>query len=465
MTKLSLATALLLGMAVFATAADDLASAFKEGKLDGRVRAQYFNTDWDDNSVKKTDAHGLAVGGSLIYKTAPLYGLSAGVGLYTTQNPGGWTSADDGKYASTGLDLFSRDSHDVNSSTTAKDPYGTGYAVLAQSYLQYDIANSKIKAGHFLMTNPWINPNDTKMIPIAIEGADFVSNDIANTTIQLDYANKIKERGMTYFGNMADGLDVPNAIRLNYDTHYNAQNKEKNNDAPGVLVAGIKNKSIDNLELQAWGMNWNNLVSQAMVEANYALEAGDVIVGFGGRYIQQFDQGAGDLIKPIANGDNDNSIDTSLWAVRTTANYRTAKVLLAMSHTSSDGDMIAPWRGFPTDGYTRSKTVTDWNANTTSYKALLDYNLNQYVSGLNTIISYSYYNRDPSKTPYASATNRAFANGDTRQWNLDLIYKLAGGFKGTELKARFMDQKNEPTTLAKAQTSNREMRLEANYLF
>ena len=35
MTKLSIATALLLGTAVFATAADNLASAFKEGKFDG----------------------------------------------------------------------------------------------------------------------------------------------------------------------------------------------------------------------------------------------------------------------------------------------------------------------------------------------------------------------------------------------------------------------------------------------
>ena len=466
MTKLSFATALLLGTAVFATAADDLASAFKEGKFDGRIRAQYFNTDWDDNSVKKTDAHGLAVGGSLIYKTASLSGFSLGTGLYTTQNPGGWTHIPDGTWASTSSDLYSRDSYDVNKTTTAKDPYGKGYAVLAQAYLEYNMVKTKVKTGRMLMTNPWINPNDTKMIPIAIEGADIVSNDIVNTTIQLDYARKIKERGMSYFGNMADGLDVPNAIRLKYNTHYNAQNKEINTDAPAVVIAGIKNKSIDGLELQAWGMRWNDIVSQATLEANYALEAGDVILGFGGRYIKQYDKGTGNIIKPmVSNGDSDNNIDSSLWALRVTANYRAAKLLLSTAQTSNDGDLIAPWRGFPTDGYTRSMTITDWNANTKSYKALIDYDFNQYVSGLNTIVSYSYYNRDPSKTPYASATDRGFANGDTRQWNLDMIYKLAESFKGTELKARFMDQNNEPTTLATAQTSNREMRLEANYRF
>ncbi len=73
--KFSILTALLLGTFAAAQAADDLASAFKEGKLDGRLRAHYIATDWDENSatgVNGSDAHGLAVGGSLIYKTASL---------------------------------------------------------------------------------------------------------------------------------------------------------------------------------------------------------------------------------------------------------------------------------------------------------------------------------------------------------------------------------------------------------
>ena len=147
MTKLSIATALLLGTAVFATAADDLASAFKEGKLDGRLRTQFFNTIWDDNSATGKNAAngtGLAVGGSLIYKTAPLYGFSVGAGFYTTQNPGGITGENDGAGATTSKDLFSRDSH-YEGNTKVNDPYGDGFSVLAQSYLEYGIEKSKLK--------------------------------------------------------------------------------------------------------------------------------------------------------------------------------------------------------------------------------------------------------------------------------------------------------------------------------
>lgn len=74
MRRLSMATALILGTAVAATAADDLASAFKEGKLDGRIRTQYFLTDWDiHDGVNKDDtATGVFVCGYSNCLSSPL---------------------------------------------------------------------------------------------------------------------------------------------------------------------------------------------------------------------------------------------------------------------------------------------------------------------------------------------------------------------------------------------------------
>lgn len=487
MTKLSLATALILGSAIFATAADDLASAFKEGKFEGRIRTQYFLTDWDmiNGTDKDDNARGWAVGGSLLYKSAPLYGLSIGAGLYTTQNPFGLTEADDGanmtntsKFnATTSNDLFLREggggTPTSGTNPTKLVPYGEGYAVLAQAYLQYDIAQSKIKAGRFLMTNPWITPNDTKMIPIAIEGGEIISNDLPNTQIQVDYANAIKERGMTHFGNMADTGDTPDAIKAYYTTTY-TNPSGTHGDAPDVTIAGVTNKSIDSLELQGWAMHWPDLVDQGLLEANYAIEAGDAIVTLGGRFIKQNDKGAGEIIKPQTNnGDTDQSIDSYLWAIRAVTNYGPAKLLLSMSHTDDGADMLAPWRGFLTQGYTRSMTQTDWNADTDAWKVQLDYDFNQLVSGLSAFISYSSYDRNPIKKPYQSMTNRATQNDDTTQWNMDIAYKCSGSLKGLEFLARFMDQNNDVDKVGTTgapngntfDSSNREMRLEANYRF
>ena len=148
--------------------------------------------------------------------------------------------------------------------------------------------------------------------------------------------------------------------------------------------------------------------------------------------------------------------------------------MLAYSHTDKGGDIIAPWRGFPTDGYTRSMTQTDWNANTSAYKVQLDYDLNQYISGLTTVLSYSFYDRDTSKIGYASQTDRYYGNGDTNQYNADVIYKVPA-VKNLELKARYMVQQNQVVSNLYAansasqgfsnDTSNHELRLEANYRF
>ncbi|WP_295055178.1 OprD family outer membrane porin, partial [Sulfuricurvum sp.] len=257
---------------------------------------------------------------------------------------------------------------------------------------------------------------------------------------------------------------------------------------------------IDSLELQAWGMHWDDIVDQGMVEANYAFEAGDTIITLGGRYMQQFDQGAGDIIKPKDassiysagavtatsptggnakvrfKGDSDNRVDTYMYALRTVVNYGASKLLLAYSHTDGEGDLIAPWRGFPTDGYTRSMTQTDWNANTKSYKAQFDYDFNTLISGFSALVSYSYYNRDTTKIGYQGQTQRYYGNGDTHQWNIDGLYKVAS-IKGLELKARYMIQNNDvvgqniagnsggPSEGIKNDTSNNELRLEANYRF
>jgi hypothetical protein len=452
MKKTSRAIVLLLSLASLSNAADPttIAEAFKNGKWDGRIRFQYFYTDWDDNSAAigkgAPDGKGTAIGGSIIYKTATFHGISAGAGLYTTQNFFNITDPEDGLGATTSKDLFCRDTGCA---------YGDGFTVLAQAYIQYDVSKSKIKAGRFLVTNPWITPNDTKMIPIVASGINIVSGEIPNTTLQFDYLNKIKDRGESFFGNLTTAGDVPTKIAAYYQTH----------DAPGVAMLGIKNRSVDGLELQAWGMYWDDIVAQGQIEANYAFEAGnEAIVSLGARYIKQFDKGAGDMILPQANNnDSDNSISTSTIMGRVVVNYENAKLLLAASKTANSGDLLAPWRGFPTDGYTRSMTQTDWNAGTKAYKIGLDYDWdNILIDGISTSLSYSHYNRDEIKKPYQKMTNRDFQNGDTDQYNLDIIYKPS---KNYEFKARFMDQKNNETTAYPKNLSNREMRLEANYYF
>ncbi|MBD3843689.1 MAG: hypothetical protein IE909_17790, partial [Campylobacterales bacterium] len=104
MSKLSTIAAVILGLASSSHGAATIADAFKEGKWDGRIRFQYFFTDWDDNTVtgkNGKDASGTAIGGSMNYKTAAFKGFSIGAGIYTTQNFFNITDPEDGTTATT----------------------------------------------------------------------------------------------------------------------------------------------------------------------------------------------------------------------------------------------------------------------------------------------------------------------------------------------------------------------------
>jgi hypothetical protein len=325
-----------------------------------------------------------------------------------------------------------------------------------------------------LLSNPFMSPNDTQMIPTAFEAYTVESRDLPNTFVTAVHSTKYKEKGSDTFENMAQSADAPDAIRQ----YYGSTGENSGHDASGVTVLGVKNNSIKGLELQGWFMTWSSIVNQAVVEANYSMNFGNLGLAFGGRYLKQYDKGAGDIIKPKdgasfnlatgndvkLKGDSDNRIDTHMYALRAVATYDAARLLLAYSHTDKGGDILAPWRAFPTDGYTRSMTQTDWNANTKAYKAQIDYDFSAYIKGFSALLSYSFYDRDPSKVPYQSVTDRGYNNGDTRQWDFDMMYKPAY-VKNTEFKIRTMDQHNDAGANNGKNTSNKEVRVEANYFF
>ena len=55
---------------------DTIKEAFTEGMFYGRLRANTFYWDWDDEPSAGKDNRNMGIGATLIYKTAPLHGLS-----------------------------------------------------------------------------------------------------------------------------------------------------------------------------------------------------------------------------------------------------------------------------------------------------------------------------------------------------------------------------------------------------
>lgn len=71
------------GMAMSVSAADSVSAMFSEGKAKGQVRFIYIDRKYTGFDSAK-HRNGSALGGHLMYETAPLYGVSLGAGFYTT---------------------------------------------------------------------------------------------------------------------------------------------------------------------------------------------------------------------------------------------------------------------------------------------------------------------------------------------------------------------------------------------
>ena len=124
-----------------------------------------------------------------------------------------------------------------DSPTNSPYSYGKGYAVIAQAYAQYDISKTTLKAGRMLITNPFMNPNDTKMIPTAFEAYVVESKDVADTYLTAMQVTKYKERRREYFGSMSDSFDSPSKIKAYYNTETTTG---RGGEANGVTVLGAK---------------------------------------------------------------------------------------------------------------------------------------------------------------------------------------------------------------------------------
>ncbi len=453
--------------------ADTLQEMFTKGQWYGRIRLNTFRWDWNKEYPGKTkDNWAMGIGGSLEYKTAYFNGFGATASLYTSQNP--WhMDAEDVKYVKAGKDTFSR--------YKVKKDNGFGMSVLAQAYLEYKRNKTSFKIGRQIFESLLTKSNDTKMIPNTFEGYSLVSKYFPNTTLKLAYFTEQKLRDHTTFHDVLTFKDANGESWANNDDsavnkalkyqNFQAAGKDPDND---LIVAEITNKSIKNLK---WMINYTavpDIVSLASIEAHYKIPIGDYNIIPGIRYIKQFDDGAEDIgntgaavanLKGKAAGyDDPYKVDSSLFAARVDikAKNKIWWIRIGYSKVADDADIIAPWRGFPTGGFTRAMAQYNWYANTKTWMLRGVVNLDKagVVPGLTASIRYAVQDFDDDK---------AGVQADSRIVHLDLVEKMKS-FPGLYLKFRMGIVNGDDDTIdingnLKKDPSYNEYRFEINYLF
>jgi len=429
-----------------------LSEAFSEGLFYGRFRTNTFYWAWD----KKENNKAMGIGASLVYKTAPLNGISATIAGYTTQNPA-WYRMDASKASKVkaGKDTFSR------YRLSRSDDYGM--TVLGQAYIQADVAKTTIKIGRFMHESVFTKSNDTKMIPNTFDGVSLTSKDIDKTTLSLAYIAKQKLRDHT----TSHDVIAVDGWTQNDDS---ASNKNLTISRVGgdnkLIIASITNKSIKNLKTTVSYAVVPSVVSNLTLEAHYTINATDnfkIIPGI--RYMKQFDNlnanyNVANLKAKNDGYTNPNSLESYLVAAR--IDFKTGAFLgrLGYSYIADKADIVAPWRGFPTGGFTRAMAQYNWYANTRTYmiRAGYDFGKAGMIDGFSLMARYAIQDFDDKKPGVSSDNN--ILHIDARQ-NIG---------KNTQLKVRvgLSDAKSDTKDMngnTKTDWSYNEYRVELNYLF
>jgi len=368
---------------------DNIGDLFSEGVFYGRLRSNTFYWQWAADGANNDANKNMGIGGSLIYKSAALNGFSFTLGYYGSMNPEFWRpDKSDAGLSKSGKDTFSR--------YKVKTGGGYGIHALGQGYLEYNNGTVDIKAGRQLFESVFTKSNDTKMIPNTFDGVSAAVKIAPKTKVRIAWfgAQKLRDHENSHDvitfkdanGESWNNNDDAGKHRgLNYDNFVNA-GEDPNHD---MYLADFNSKYFKNLNFTASYLQIPGVLKDIVFEAHYKIPVSDSgwAVRPGIRHFMQFDDGGGAVAgdsnalggslagyDPSVNG----SLDTNLFNARLDVLMPDKKGFfrLGYSKVADEADIIAPWRGFPTGGFTRAMAQYNWFANTETFMARAVYEFN-----------------------------------------------------------------------------------------
>ncbi|MBD3792316.1 MAG: hypothetical protein IE918_09290 [Campylobacterales bacterium] len=446
--------------------ADHLSKMLQEGNFYGRFRFNSFGFQWDiEEEGSRKDHFVAALGASLVYKSPVYNGLSLTAGLYTTQAAGSLGDDESTLYKG-GKDTLSR------YNALHGDP--KGITSLAEAYLEYSYNTFSFRGGRQIFESFLTRSNDTKMIPNTFEGLTVTIDDMLGTYFEIGYLTKQKLRDHQTFHHLLaygdDPEDPYSSYRENDDSAMHRgltlSALQERGIKDRLVVVEAKNRQIPNLSLGANFTAVPELIASTMLQASYKVDLGTLSIIPGIRYMWQFDNGAGEIGGANLRMDTEgykepDTLDSAVLGARVDFVDNGYKLRLGYSKVADRGDIVAPWRGFPTAAFTRVMGQYNWNANTESYMAQFEYDYNGFTD-MKIVSQYVIQDFDD---------NKAGVQADSNVFVLNLMKGFGyGGDSNIYLKTRYayVTGKEDIVTdsgYQKPDPSYNEIRFDVNYLF
>ncbi|OEU55076.1 MAG: hypothetical protein BA862_12995 [Desulfobulbaceae bacterium S3730MH12] len=363
---------------------DSLASVFTQGKLNGNIRSLLFSRTFDGTTEDRTT---LTIGGNLRFETAPLYGVSAGVGFKT----------------GVGDNL---DDHEVYRGLLAlgETPFDAeNYAALDEYYLRYNNWDTDLILGAQQIETPWLRAHDIRLTPKKYRGFAVVNNSIEKVAFHGYYI----EKWLNWTSE--DWESITSGITGNLDEN------------EGALAGGVVWQLSDMFKIQGWDYYFNEVLNTFYMQAGYDQEMGSDYSLFASlKYFNQTD--VGDAL--------DGSIDTFSAGGNIGLAAYGAK-FIAYYGSNGDDKLRVPFGG---DWIVSMQVNNHERAEEDVWAVQLKYNFERLgAKGLSADVFYGSFN-----TPDSGEN----ISPDFDEIDFNLQYKLGGWFEGCSVRLRyaFIDQ-------------------------
>jgi hypothetical protein len=239
--------------------------------INGYIRGGYQN--FQDNNIDKSDS---AISGKLKLNISnESYGFITS--LYGVKNLGDINNI--------GIPFYSTNNK--------------SYGIIGEAYIEAKISKTKIKIGRQEIDTPFINSDDVSMIPNFYEGITLISEDISNSKIITGYIYK-------WAG--VDSNIIQKFSRINSDD--------------GVEFLGIIYSGFENIELNSWFYNIENIATVTYLSANYNFKIQDIDIMVAGEY---------------SNQDYDNGDNSKIYGILLESQYKKFGINTKLAYNKSDG--------------------------------------------------------------------------------------------------------------------------------
>lgn len=361
-----------------ALAAEDLKGAFTEGTLKGEVRAYYFERDFEKNTPDRAD---LALGTFMYYRTAPLFGLSAGLATATASDIG----SDDDKAV---YGLLARDAAGDHDS----------FARLQEYFLQGQWFDTTIKLGAQEIESPFLNGHDIRLLPKTYRGLTVENKSVENLTVKAYY--------LTDFMGWTD------------DEFVDISSVAKGADDEALLAGSLRYVApfkVVSLDTEVWDYRMEDVFNSAYIKATVGKKFDGLSVTFTPSFLKQ------DSIGDDLGG----AFDTHQYGFNTCVKFAGFDVTAFYARTG-DNDLFVPWG----DGKVLIQQINaSGRAEEDAYALKLGYDFATIgVKGLSAYVFQGLYDAPDSG---------AHAASDINETNLSAQYAFSGSLDGLSLRLRY----------------------------